>query len=309
MQCPNCNAAIPDNSQVCPQCQSTLTGASPAGELQIYYSLNNNSIGPVPQSEIYRMLVSGELSPETMIWYEGAPSWMPAKKLFAEIKTASSVSEKDIELWKKICMIMGYISLAAWIIPLLGMILSGLGLFFGCRARHTVGIILCSLTLAASLFAGIFMVYDAVDNRAHRSWQTIWVPDRDDDDDNYFSNRFHAHQFTIFDGKVLFLPADKPRKLKLIYKTKNSAKTAEGEEIPLMTHGSDTTLMPDHHARSIVVFGACMEFKSDPSHPKYKHWRSLFTDAYAQMRSQSEFVADSYPKIKLPRWARGFDRC
>ena len=127
--------------------------------------------------------------------------------------------------------------------------------------------------------------------------------------DNYFSNRFHAHQFTIFDGKVLFLPADKPRKLKLIYKTKNSAKTAAGEEIPLMTHGSDTTLMPVHHARSIVVFGACMEFKSDPSHPKYKHWRSLFTDAYAQMRSQSEFVADSYPKIKLPRWARGFDRC
>lgn len=196
MQCPNCNAAIPDNSQVCPQCQSTLTGASPAGELQIYYSLNNNSIGPVPQSEIYRMLVSGELSPETMIWYEGAPSWMPAKKLFAEIKTASSVSEKDIELWKKICMIMGYISLAAWIIPLLGMILSGLGLFFGCRARHTVGIILCSLTLAASLFAGIFMVYDAVDNRAHRSWQTIWVPDRDDDD-NYFSNREERTRYLV----------------------------------------------------------------------------------------------------------------
>ena len=40
------------------------------------------------------------------------------------------------------------------------------------------------------------MVYDAVDNRAHRSWQTIWVPDRDDDD-NYFSNREERTRYLV----------------------------------------------------------------------------------------------------------------
>lgn len=114
--------------------------------------------------------------------------------------------------------------------------------------------------------------------------------------------------FSTFNCQVLIMPREKATKLKLFYKTKNSAKTADGKEIPRLTNGSDTTLIPDQHARNVVVFGACMQFKSNPEHPKYKHWLRLFTDGYSQMRADSEFIVESPPKIKLPRWTVGFDR-
>lgn len=114
--------------------------------------------------------------------------------------------------------------------------------------------------------------------------------------------------YSVFDEKLLLVPESKNRKLKILYITRNHAKNLAGEEIPKLVDGTDETLLPDEHAQTALVYGACVQFKSNPQHPKYRHWLDAFTTARAQMFATREFVADQPPKVELPRWTLGYDR-
>lgn len=124
----------------------------------------------------------------------------------------------------------------------------------------------------------------------------------------YLAGRGFSNHYSVFDGSILLTPVNAPRSLKIVYVTKNHAKNAAGEEVARLVDGSDETLLPDEHARSALVYGACVQFKSNPQHPKYKHWLDGFIDARAKMRSTSEHIAQKAPEIKLPRWTLGYDR-
>ena len=114
--------------------------------------------------------------------------------------------------------------------------------------------------------------------------------------------------YSVFNRNLLLKPAKEPRTVKIAYITQNHAKNAQGEEIPHLVASDDETLLPDEHARTALVYGACVQFKSNPQHPKYRHWLESFTDARAKMRSTNEFVVHQPPEIKLPRWTLGYDR-
>lgn len=114
--------------------------------------------------------------------------------------------------------------------------------------------------------------------------------------------------YSIFNRQLWFVPKNVARKLKIIYITRNHALDAQGNEIPRLVNGDDVTLVPDEHARTALVYGACVQFKSNPQHPKYRHWLDGFVDARAKMRASLEFVVQQPPKIKLPRWTLGYDR-
>ena len=114
--------------------------------------------------------------------------------------------------------------------------------------------------------------------------------------------------YSIFNRAVYVVPKNEPRTLKLLYITKNHAKNARGEEVATLVNGDDVSLVPDEYARTALVYGACVQFKSNPQHPKYRHWLSGFVEARAQMRAALEHVAYQPPKIRLPRWTLGYDR-
>lgn len=124
----------------------------------------------------------------------------------------------------------------------------------------------------------------------------------------YLAGRGFSNHYSVFDCSILLTPVSSPRSLKVVYVTKNHAKNLAGEEIARLTDGTDETLLPDEHARTALVYGACVQFKSNPQHPRYKHWLDGFISARAKMRATSEYVVQKAPEIKLPRWTLGYDR-
>ena len=54
----------------------------PAGEeiaRKWYYARKGERYGPVPQSELGRLLAGGEIKPSDYVWTRGMPSWQPAE--------------------------------------------------------------------------------------------------------------------------------------------------------------------------------------------------------------------------------------
>lgn len=128
-----------------------------------------------------------------------------------------------------------------------------------------------------------------------------------DEYERHLNGRGFGGEFAVFGSRILVAPRDYDRTLKIIYTTKNHAKNAQGQEIPRLVKGDDETLIPSLHAQNVVVYGSCLQFKSNAEHPKYKYWLGMFTDARAAMRASSEYVSPSPPRITLPRWAYGRD--
>ena len=129
-----------------------------------------------------------------------------------------------------------------------------------------------------------------------------------DECERFLAGRGFSNYFSVFNRQILLVPKNQPRSLKILYITRNHAINAQGHEIPALVNGDDVTLVPDEHARTALVYGACVQFKSNPQHPKYKHWLDGFVDARAKMRSTLEYVVQQPPEIKLPRWTLGYDR-
>lgn len=124
----------------------------------------------------------------------------------------------------------------------------------------------------------------------------------------FLSGRGISGYYAVFNRKLYVVPKNKRRKLKIVYVTKNHAISAAGFEVPTLVNGDDVTLIPDEFARTALVYGACIQFKSNPQHPKYKHWLNGFVDARSQMRASLEHVVSQPPKIRLPRWTLGYDK-
>lgn len=46
-----------------------------------YYALNDQRMGPVSEAEFLRLIASGEVRPETLVWREGMTSWQPCREV------------------------------------------------------------------------------------------------------------------------------------------------------------------------------------------------------------------------------------
>ena len=129
-----------------------------------------------------------------------------------------------------------------------------------------------------------------------------------DEYERHLNGRGFVGEYSIFADKLLIAPAKEPRVLKIIYSTKNHAKDAQGQEKPKLENGTDETLIPSMHAQSVIVYGSCLQFKSNSEHPKYKYWLAMFTEARAALRAAGEYITPKAPKMSLPSWAYGLDR-
>jgi len=114
--------------------------------------------------------------------------------------------------------------------------------------------------------------------------------------------------FALFSGAILLTPSSSERVAKILYYTRNHAKTSAGVEVPSLRSATDETLLPDEFAQSALVYAVCLEFKSNPQHPKYRHWADCLYQAKSKMVATSTSSQYQAPKIKLSRWTFGFDR-
>ena len=114
-------------------------------------------------------------------------------------------------------------------------------------------------------------------------------------------------QYTVFNDYLIVRPQDYDRVFSIWHITKNHAKTSGGTEKLSLEAGTDETLLPPEFAQ-IIIFGACMQFKSNPEHPRYKHWLRQYTETRAEMRAAHSTTPPQPPKLVLPDWTMGVDR-
>lgn len=72
--------------------------ANQLGMSQWYYALNDEQQGPVEEAELKRLLSSGTIQSDTLVWSEGMENWAPYSEVFSADKSpAQSASPQDPE--------------------------------------------------------------------------------------------------------------------------------------------------------------------------------------------------------------------
>jgi len=117
-----------------------------------------------------------------------------------------------------------------------------------------------------------------------------------------FLNQYEiASGFSIFNDKILFKASDKARNGTIYYYTSNCAKSTDGTEKLSLENADDETLLPDLSAQNAIIFGVCLQFKSNPEHPKFKYWLAMYNDAMSNLRSAQVLSGAHSPKIVINR--------
>lgn len=55
-----------------------------------YYAKDGKPTGPVPRQDIQNLIQRGEITPQTLVWREGSPDWIPASSAFPGSDNPSS---------------------------------------------------------------------------------------------------------------------------------------------------------------------------------------------------------------------------
>ncbi|HZT79475.1 MAG TPA: protein kinase, partial [Gemmataceae bacterium] len=89
LSCPQCRVLFPSDTDagtpvLCSACGASLTiPATVQPEGQWYYARGRQKVGPVPWSELERLIASGQLTPQDMVLRQGEPKWVPVSSLAA----------------------------------------------------------------------------------------------------------------------------------------------------------------------------------------------------------------------------------
>ncbi len=122
-----------------------------------------------------------------------------------------------------------------------------------------------------------------------------------EDFEKFYTNSQPQNTYSFFNDKILFPIFNQDKNVEILYYTKNCAKNSDGEEKFSLEEGTDSSLIPDVFAESILVYGACMRLKGNPQNVRFSYWLSMYKDALANMRSRISPSIDATPSVKLFR--------
>lgn len=107
--------------------------------------------------------------------------------------------------------------------------------------------------------------------------------------------------FSIFNDKILLPEFSEEKLINIIYYTRNTAISTDGEEKSKLEDADDISLIPENFIEPILVYGTCLRLKGDTQHYKYPYWQSMFNSAVAMMRSDIAIDADYAPYMRIIR--------
>lgn len=110
-----------------------------------------------------------------------------------------------------------------------------------------------------------------------------------------------SDSYSVFDNKLLITPSKSARTLSLVYHTSDHAADADGNDIRQLTAETDRSLIPERHVDSSLVFGVCLQYKSNPEHPKFKYWLSMYNTALANLRQEHFYTTHQAPVFRLQK--------
>ena len=107
--------------------------------------------------------------------------------------------------------------------------------------------------------------------------------------------------FSIFNDKILLPEFDEDKLINIIYYTRNTAVTTDGEEKSKLEDADDISLIPENFIEPILVYGTCLRMKGDTQHYKYNYWQNMYNSSVAMMRSGIAVDADYAPYVRIIR--------
>ena len=107
--------------------------------------------------------------------------------------------------------------------------------------------------------------------------------------------------FSIFNDKILLPEFDEIKLINILYYTRNTAVTTDGEEKSKLEDADDISLIPENFIEPILVYETCLRMKGDTQHYKYNYWQSMYNSAVAIMRSDIAVDADYAPYVRIIR--------
>ena len=107
--------------------------------------------------------------------------------------------------------------------------------------------------------------------------------------------------YSSFADKLLFTKSDKTRTAQIVYYTKNCSTDAQGNEKTEMSQSTDVSLIPAPFDQQLLIYGACLRLKANPSYVKFSYWMSMYKEALANLRSTSCVSSDDASYVRLLR--------
>ena len=113
-----------------------------------------------------------------------------------------------------------------------------------------------------------------------------------------YLDKTNSSGYSVFNDKLL-ISAPKNTTLTVYYYKDDCAASHEGVSKPYMEFQEDVSILPNEFVEPLLVYGACLRFKSATSHPKYSFWTAEFLKAYRNLRSNALMTEAYKPSLRL----------
>lgn len=107
--------------------------------------------------------------------------------------------------------------------------------------------------------------------------------------------------YSVCDDKILLPKFKDAKSAEIFYYTKNSVISANGTEKMELTDEEDESLIPMPFAQQLLVYGACLRLKANPSYIRFSYWLSMYKEALLNLKSKSSVYAKDAPSVRLFR--------
>lgn len=109
-----------------------------------------------------------------------------------------------------------------------------------------------------------------------------------------------GYYFSI-DNKIFLPKFSQAKNAEIFYYTSKSAQNSDGDLVDDMTNAQDKSLIPMPFAEQILVYGACLRLKANPSYVRFNYWMSMYKEALRNLKSKCSIYAKETSKIRLYR--------
>ena len=119
------------------------------------------------------------------------------------------------------------------------------------------------------------------------------------DAESLLDGRILGNFYSVSRNSLILPKGTKQGQYKVIYESRNFALSSDNKFKEKMTQKTDISVLPMPFAEHILVYGACLKTKANPSYPKFGFWNTMYIQALANLLQKSPQTNECGPFISL----------
>ncbi len=117
--------------------------------------------------------------------------------------------------------------------------------------------------------------------------------------EDLLSGKLRGNYYSTARNSIIVSKPIKTEVYRIIYEGRNFAMGQNGEFKERLTEKDDSSVLPMPFAEHILVYGACLKVKANPSYPKFGFWNTMYIQALANLLQKSPQTKECEPFINL----------